>query len=106
MKHIFVIGPDFETGKPDSLQQTVAAVRPRHNEQRHIKRLSPPVHPGRMDPKKAKRIAKARAKTSVGEYWHNRRKIENSWLHFRKKHNLAPRGPKHNTTRQELIEAL
>lgn len=73
---------------------------------RHLKRLSRPVHGGRMDPKKAKRVYKARAKTSVGEYWNNRRKMDDAWLFFRQKHNLAPRGPKHNSEEGRIIRGM
>lgn len=36
----------------------------------YLKRLSGPIHGGRIDPKKAKRIAGARMKTMSGEYIH------------------------------------
>jgi len=54
------VGPRIDAGK-------ALAVRPIHNEPRRLKRLSRPVHPDRMDPRKATRVRFARFKSCLGE---------------------------------------
>jgi hypothetical protein len=79
-----------------------------HNESRqhsHLKRLSRPVNGGGIDLKQNARIQKARFSSCLGELRATRKKIVEHYARervipvLRKKHNLAPRGPKHNTTR-------
>lgn len=105
-RSIMVIGPaialdSLGAGKPDSMQQTVAAVRPIHNEQRHFKRLSRPVHGGRMDPRKVKRVYRDRWSARRGEMqawlelvkrtFTGNQQWEAEWLKRSQKHNLAPK---------------
>jgi len=91
------------------LKHNLQAYLKRLSRQAHLKRLSRSVHGGRMDPNKFNRIHKARVRSCLGELRAARMKIKLKHADIRealvpalkRKHNLAPRGPKHNTTRQE-----